>query len=49
MVAKAEAREEKLGIIATSAPSQSDRWQDVLRCEGEDDDPEDQSCNICSL
>ena len=49
MVAKAEAREEKLGIIATSAPSQSDRWQDVLRYEGEDDDPEDQACNICSL
>jgi 3'-phosphoadenosine 5'-phosphosulfate sulfotransferase (PAPS reductase)/FAD synthetase len=49
MVAKAEAREKKLGIIATSASAQSDRWQDVLRYEGEDDDPEDQACQICSL
>ena len=26
----------------------SERWQDVLR-NGEDDDPEDQACVICSL
>ena len=26
----------------------SDRWQDVLK-EGDDDDPEDQACIICSL
>ncbi|RRJ84380.1 phosphoadenosine phosphosulfate reductase family protein [Aestuariirhabdus litorea] len=46
LVAKAEKRREKDGIIASS--KHSERWQDVLR-NGEDDDPEDQSCLICSL
>ncbi len=48
LVAKAEAREEQLGIIATSNTT-SIRWQDALRYDSEDDDPEDQACVICSL
>lgn len=47
LVAKAEKREREQGIIATSK-AVSQRWQDILR-ESEDDDPEDQSCLICSL
>ena len=46
IVARAEKREKELGIIATSKTTA--RWQDVLRAE-DDDDPEDQSCLICSL
>lgn len=46
LVAKAEKREMDLGIISTDKTSV--RWQDVMR-EQEDDDPEDQSCIICSL
>lgn len=46
IVARAEKREKEQGIIATSKTTE--RWQDVLR-SGEDDDPEDQSCLICSL
>lgn len=48
IVARAEAKEKNLGIIATSSPA-SERWQDVLRYQGEDDDPEDQACAICAL
>jgi 3'-phosphoadenosine 5'-phosphosulfate sulfotransferase (PAPS reductase)/FAD synthetase len=48
LVARAEKREKELGIIATSSNS-TERWQDVLRREEEDDDPEDQACFICSL
>jgi len=47
LVARAEAREKKDGIIVTSDTS-SERWQDVLK-GGRDDDPEDQACLICSL
>ena len=49
LVAKAEAAEKKAlekGVITSTTISE--RWQDVLRA-GEDDDPEDQACNICSL
>lgn len=46
IVARAEKREKEQGIIATSKTTE--RWQDALR-KGEDDDPEDQSCLICSL
>lgn len=46
IVARAEKREKELGIIATSKTTV--RWQDILRSE-DDDDPEDQSCLICSL
>jgi len=46
IVERAEAREAEEGIIASTS---SERWQDVLRYEGEDDDPEDQACLICSL
>lgn len=45
---RAEKRKEDKGIFATDnlAPQ---RWQDVMRLNEEDDDPEDQSCVICSL
>ena len=49
LVAKAEEAEKKAlekGVITSTTISE--RWQDVLRA-GEDDDPEDQACNICSL
>ena len=49
LVAKAEMAEKRnleKGII-TSTKS-SERWQDVLRA-GEDDDPEDQACGVCSI
>lgn len=47
IVAKAEKREKEKGIIATSKTTE--RWQDVMRNDKSDDDPEDQSCLICSL
>jgi hypothetical protein len=47
IVAKAEKREAEKGIIAKTGGSLG-RWQDVLQ-QGEDDDPEDQACLICSL
>ena len=46
IVAKAEKREKELGIISTDKKSL--RWQDVMNDQDEDD-PEDQSCLICSL
>ena len=45
IVAKAEKREKELGIISTDKKSL--RWQDVMK-EQDEDDPEDQSCLICS-
>lgn len=45
LVRRAEKREQDDIKISDKT---SDRWQDVLR-SGEDDDPEDQSCVICSL
>lgn len=47
MVARAEERERKAGVIATSNKS-SERWQETLK-NMIDDDPEDQACLICSL
>jgi len=50
LVARAEAAEERdkeRGIIAST--STSSRWQDVLRYDDQDEDPEDQACVICSL
>lgn len=47
IVARAEQREREEGLIATSSDT-AVRWQDVLKA-GEDDDPEDQACVICSL
>jgi len=35
------------GVIATSKTTV--RWQDAMRNEIQDDDPEDQACLICSL
>ena len=46
LIKRAEVREEK-GISRIQRANE--RWQDVLRYEGDDDDPEDQSCTICSL
>lgn len=46
LVARAEKREMDKGIIATSKATE--RWQNALR-DSMDDDPEDQSCLICSL
>ena len=47
MVARAEERERKSGVIATSNKG-SERWQETLK-NMIDDDPEDQACLICSL
>ena len=46
LVARAEKREASQGII--SSDKGSARWQDLLK-QQDDDDPEDQSCLICSL
>ena len=46
LVSKAE-KAEKEG--RKKKESKYERWQDVLRFDGEDDDPEDQACLICSL
>ena len=46
LVARAEKREQEQGLIANSKTL---RWQEVLRNQTEDDDPEDQACLICSL
>lgn len=48
LVERARKRREEKGILATSSDSKS-RWQDALRYDGDDEDPEDQSCLICSL
>ena len=48
VVAKAEKRRAEKGIIASSNDISSNRWQDILK-EQDDDDPEDQACLICSL
>ena len=49
VVARAEEREAKEGVIGRFSSSSGKRWQDVLREGGPDDDPEDQACLICSL
>jgi 3'-phosphoadenosine 5'-phosphosulfate sulfotransferase (PAPS reductase)/FAD synthetase len=46
LVARAEKREKEHGIIASSKTL---KWQEILRDQIEDDDPEDQACLICSL
>jgi len=46
LVARAEKREKGNRTVKVKT---SERWQDVLRRDGEDDDPEDQACVICSL
>ena len=45
LVERAKVREEN-GMVSTN--KSNERWQDMLR-NGEDDDPEDQACLICSL
>ncbi len=46
LVKRAEVREAK---DIQKPEKVSDRWQDMLRYEGDDEDPEDQACVICSL
>ena len=46
IVIRAEEREKSQ---ACSKKSEARRWQDVLRDDVDDDDPEDQACLICSL
>jgi len=46
LVKRAEISEQK-GVAKKEKIS--DRWQDVLRRDGEDDDPDEQACMICSL
>jgi len=48
LVERAKKRREETGILASSSDSKS-RWQDALRYDGDDDDPEDQACLICAL
>lgn len=47
IIEKAEKREKELGIIS-SDKNTGERWQDAMK-QMEDDDPDDQSCLICSL
>ena len=46
LVKKAELREKN---NVSNANKVNERWQDVLRFQEEDEDPEDQACLICSL
>jgi len=46
LVARAEIREKN---DLNKTKKTNERWQDVLRYEGDEDDPEDQACLICSL
>lgn len=48
VVAHAEERELRRGLIYPSSESTKERWQDALK-KSDDDDPEDQACLICSL
>ncbi len=47
IVRRAEEKEKKQG--AASKKKSTERWQDVLRNDIDDDDPDDQACLICSL
>jgi len=49
VVARAEEREKKEGIISKTSSVNEKKWQEVLRYQQEDEDPEDQACLICSL
>ncbi len=49
VVARAEEREKEEGIISKSSSINEKKWQEVLRYQQDDDDPEDQACLICSL
>lgn len=46
LIAKAEKREKE---GKSNKKKGNERWQDVLRYEQDDDDPEEQACTICSL
>ncbi len=49
VVAKAETREAQASLIASDKKQQQDLpWQDLL-VQGDEDDPEDRACLICSL
>jgi len=44
-----KAEKQRLRELEGKVKKKAERWQDVLRYEEDDDDPEDQACNICSL
>lgn len=46
LVKRAELREKN---DINKIEKKNERWQDALRCQVEDEDPEDQACLICSL
>jgi hypothetical protein len=49
VIEKAEQKEKERNIAYPIKNMSGKRWQDILRNDSEDDDPEDQSCLICSL
>lgn len=49
VIERAEERERTEGMIGRFGGKDGRRWQDQLRFDGGDDDPEDQACLICSL
>ena len=49
VVERAEEREKESGGKSVKNKQSVVRWQDKIRYESDDDDPEDQACVICSL
>ncbi len=49
VVERAEEREKEAGGRSVKNKQSIVRWQDKIRYEDDDDDPEDQACVICSL
>jgi len=49
VVERAEEREKEAGSKSMKNNQSIIRWQDKIRYESDDDDPEDQACVICSL
>ena len=49
VVERAEERENEMGSNSVKHKQSIVRWQDKIRYESDDDDPEDQACVICSL
>lgn len=49
VVERAEEREKNEGMIGRFDNESGKRWQEVMRENASEDDPEDQACTICSL
>ncbi|MCY4641127.1 MAG: phosphoadenosine phosphosulfate reductase family protein [Gammaproteobacteria bacterium] len=49
VVTRAEEREKEQWVIKKADGKTRERWQETICSKGEDDDPEDQACLICSL